>query len=139
MWELTILTDKRMSVIEKTFLPPVNITLFWHHLADQLSGTFRHREKGKVVWKLIFSLLAPQHQPPRLVPSHHDPKFPINQIFNQISTNNTSNSEWHKMWSRLAPQIFHFFRLITRNQDFCDKKVSYFNVSQQKVSYSSVS
>ena len=90
MWELTILTDKRMSVIEKTFLPPVNITLFWHHLADQLSGTFRHREKGKVVWKLIFSLLAPQHQPPRLLPSHHDPKFPINQIFNQISTNNTS-------------------------------------------------
>ena len=26
------------------------------------------------------------------------------------------------MWSRLAPQICHFFWLITRNQDFCDKK-----------------
>ena len=99
MWELTILTDKRMSVIEKTFLPPVNITLFWHHLADQLSGTFRHREKGKVVWKLIFSLLAPQHQPPRLVPSHHDPNQPnLQSDFNQQHQHQVTSGKaprWH--------------------------------------------
>ena len=32
------------------------------------------------------------------------------------------SSEWHKMWSRLTAQICHFLWLITRNQDFFDKK-----------------
>ena len=54
------------------------------------------------------------------------------------STSKGLLAEWHKMWSRLAPQICHFFWLITRNQDF-EKKVLYFNVSRQKVTYSNVS
>ena len=32
------------------------------------------------------------------------------------------SSEWHKLWSRLTAQICHFLWLITRNQDFFDKK-----------------
>ena len=46
----------------------------------------------------------------------------IKQFSPKNSAYTAQRHKMHKMWSRLAPQICHFFWLITRCQDFCDKK-----------------
>ena len=47
-------------------------------------------------------------------------------------TQTHARTEWHEMWSRLAPQICHFFWLITRNQDFFDKKCRVLTIRDKK-------